>query len=168
MSFHTAKSRFSSVSGNILNEVDELPVPYFWEGVEVIYSRGQWDFWILGTDGFLDGQEDGVLKILAKSWSDLMEFSASHQRVVIGRTVSTPFGDDPIVLRVHLAERDEGTSTDGMEMTLILEKVSNVSFVSAEKDATLLALQLSTPTTFGELARYCKKGLVGQGVHGDA
>ena len=166
-SFYTAKSSLSSIAINGLEEDVELSVPYSWKGVQVINVRGHWDFWLLGLDGFFDGQEGGEAKIFASSWSELMDFCTSHQRVVIGRSVSTSLGDDPVVLRVRLAEREQGISVDGMELTFTLEKVSNGS---AKEDgaSTLLAFQLPTPTTFREVARLCKKGSVGQGVRRDA
>jgi hypothetical protein len=127
-------------------------------GAQVINSHGNWQMWLLGPEGFLDGPESGEVKVIARSWSHLMEFCAAHQRVVIGRTASKPCEDDPVVLRIHLSE----VTGEGMEMTLTLDKVSREP--CANRAACLMMFQLPTPTTFGEVARYSRMGSVGQGV----
>lgn len=111
-------------------------------------------------EGFLDGEEDGEVKVLAPSWRKLMQFCAAHERVVVGRNAARSFtSKDPVVLRVRLSER----GFDGMELTLSLEKCSRrLKTKRSGPGAALLAIQLPTPTTLGEVARFCKKGFVGQ------
>jgi len=145
----------------------EPSTSYSWRGVELVTCRGHWEIWLLGAEGFIDGQEGGQVKVLARSWGELMQFCAAHRRVVIGRDASKSCQDDSIVLRVYLVERTQEGGAERMEMSLSLEKVSHEP---ARKAGTvmLLAFQLPAPTTLGEVARFCKKGSVGQGVSAHA
>jgi hypothetical protein len=155
ISFHSARSEPSINEGS-------STIPYSWNGVDVVTSKGHWEIWLLGLEGFLDGEEDGEVKVLAPSWRKLMQFCAAHERVVVGRDAARSFtSKDPVVLRVRLSER----GFDRMELSLSLEKCSRrLKAKRSGPGAALLAIQLPTPTTLGEVARFCKKGSVGQGA----
>lgn len=155
ISFHSARASLDSEVAN-----DSSSIPYTWNGVQVATAKGHWEIWLLGAEGFLDGEEGGEVKILANSWSKLMEFCAAHQRVVIGRNTAKFFTRDPVVVRVRLLER----SSDGMELSLSLEKVRHAPVRKSVGGSTLLAFQLPTPTTLGQIAKLCKKGSLGQGA----
>lgn len=154
VSFRSAVSKVSAASD------DSSAVPYTWHNVQVVTAKGLWEIWLLGKEGFLDGEEGGELKILANSWSKLKEFCVAHQKVVIGRNTARFFNRDPIVVRIQLLERSAG----GLELSLSLEQLTRGPLRKTTGGSSLLAFQLPTPTTLGEIAKFCKKGPVGQGV----
>ena len=156
-SFHTAISRMSTLSVDDMsqNTIDS------WNDVRAISSSGDWDIWVRGPEGYLEGEEDGQVKLVSNTWGDLMEFCLVHDGVVV-RKRSIPGDDEVTVLNVEVIEIRGG----GLEMVLTLArsrmKVETTSRV--EGISTVLAFSSPLPTTLGLLANHCRGACVGQGV----
>jgi len=158
-SFHTASSRMSILS--IDDSEDTIRSAYSWNNVYATPLSGYWDVWVPGSDGYLEGEENGQIKLTSKTWSELMEFCLVHEGVVV-RKRSIPGDDEVTVLNVEVIE----TRGVGLEMVLTLarSRMRVETQRKPEDTSTVLAFSSPLPTTLGLLAHHCRGACVGQGV----
>lgn len=159
-SFHTAISRMSVLSMDNLSE-NTTGSAYSWDDVHVTPSSGDWDIWVPGSEGYLEGEEGSQIKIVSRTWGELMEFCFAHEGVVV-RKRSIPGDDEVTVLNVEVTEARSG----GLEMVLTLARSRMRVETSRQVEGTLVVLAFSSPlpTTLGLLAHHCRGASVGQGV----
>ena len=163
-SFHTALSRMSILSIGNISEENTVESAYSWNNVHVIPSGGDWDIWVPGSEGYFEGEENSQIKLIAKTWCELMEFCSLHEGVVI-RKRSIPGDDEVTVLNVEVIE----ALGSGLEMILTLarSRMRVETNRQTEGVSTILAFSSPLPTTLGLLAHHCRGACVGQGIGDD-
>ena len=162
-SFYSASSRMSILSIDSVSEEGTAESAYSWNNVHVVPSSDDWDIWVPGSDGYFEGEEGGQIKLVSKTWGELMGFCSAHEGVVI-RKRSFPGDDEVTILNVEVIEMSGG---GGLEMVLTLARSRMRVETNRQNGAggsTVLAFSSQLPITLGLLAHHCRGACVGQGI----